>query len=70
MKLLENQEMNTAKLAIVILIIAALLFVIAPNLSWGNCSRPRHGGRRNLGGRLLGILATRNTADLEGLNIP
>jgi competence protein ComGC len=34
--------MSMAKLAIVILIIAALLFVIAPNLSWENCSRASH----------------------------
>ena len=32
--------MTTTKLAIMILIIAALLFVFVPNLSWANYSRP------------------------------
>ena len=35
-----EQEMTTPKLAIVILIIAALLFVLAPKLSWGNMQPP------------------------------
>ena len=32
----ENEKMSTAKLAIMILVIAALLFVVAPKLSWGS----------------------------------
>ena len=35
--------MSLAKLTIVILMLAALLFAVAPNLSWGNCIRPRRG---------------------------
>jgi hypothetical protein len=46
-----EQEMTTAKLAIVILIIAALLFVLAPKLSWGNCNGPSHESGRDLGAR-------------------
>jgi hypothetical protein len=32
--------MSVAKLTIVILMLAALLFAVAPNLSWGSCTRP------------------------------
>lgn len=48
MPLLE-QEMTTPKLAIVILIIAALLFILAPKLSWGTCNRLSRESDLNLG---------------------
>ena len=31
--------MSVTKLTIVILMLAALLFAVAPNLSWGSCTR-------------------------------
>jgi hypothetical protein len=37
--MLENPEMSVAKLTIVILMLAALLFAVAPNLSRGSCTR-------------------------------
>ena len=42
-ELLENQTMSTAKLAIMILVIAALLFMVAPRLSWGSCASMSNG---------------------------
>ncbi len=33
--------MSVAKLTIVILMLAALLFAVAPNLSWASCSTRR-----------------------------
>ncbi|MGA9393061.1 MAG: hypothetical protein WBV69_21705 [Candidatus Sulfotelmatobacter sp.] len=50
-EIIGEQEVTTAKLAIVILIIAALLFVLAPKLSLGNCNGPRHESGRDLGFR-------------------
>ena len=41
LKLLKDEEMSIPKLAIVILLLAALLFLVAPNLSWANCNGPR-----------------------------
>jgi len=38
-KKFENQEMSIAKFTIVIFILAALLFAVAPNLSWGSSTR-------------------------------
>ena len=48
---LKEREMSTAKLAIMILIMAALLFVVAPQLSWGKC-----GHRTNHPARLTTLL--------------
>lgn len=43
LKLRKDEKMSTPKLAIVILLLAALLFMVAPNLSWVDCSRRRPG---------------------------
>ena len=37
--ILGGEEMTMTKLAILILVMAALLFMFIPNLSWANCSR-------------------------------
>jgi hypothetical protein len=51
LEIIGEQEVTTAKLGIVILIIAALLFVLAPKLSWGNCNGPSHESGRDLAAR-------------------
>lgn len=40
--------MSIPKLAIVILILAALLFLVAPNLSWATCNHSRRGSGESL----------------------
>ena len=53
LKLLKDQEMSIPKLAIVILLIAALLFLVVPKLSWANCSGPRRGSGESLSRHLV-----------------
>jgi hypothetical protein len=55
---MDNQDIGFAKLAIVIVIIAALLFLVAPKLCWANCSPTSVGSGKSLDGRLAGIRPT------------
>jgi hypothetical protein len=41
LKSLRGRRNGIPKLAIVILLLAALLFLVAPNLSWAKCNGPR-----------------------------
>jgi competence protein ComGC len=45
--------MSIPKLAIVILLLAALLFLVVPNLSWAKCNHSRRGSGESLTSHLV-----------------